>query len=115
MYGTDAVQVVLGEGDTLRGILEVEGFQVVGHARGDAELRRVLDVTHPSVIVLDAGISVPAAIDARTRAVGARLVVIWPDAVRTGSPTNAWIRRPSSTTLGTRFEGRRASQSRVRR
>ena len=42
MYGTDAVQVVLGEGEPglPRVILEVEGFQVVGHARGDAELRR---------------------------------------------------------------------------
>src|SRR5262245_65791866 len=86
VQGTDAVQVVLGEGEPglLRIILEAEGFQVVGQARGDAELRRVLDATHPSVVVLDAGISAPAALDARTRALGARLVLVWPVAVRTG-------------------------------
>jgi hypothetical protein len=78
------VQVVLGEGEPgiLRYVLEAEGFQVVGQARGETELRRVLDVTHPSVIVLDAGISVTAAMDARTRAIGAQLVVVWPNGVR---------------------------------
>lgn len=85
MQEADAVQVVLGEGEPglLRIILEAEGFHVVGQARGDAELRRVLDATHPSVVVLDAGISAPAAMDARTRALGARVVVVWPVAVRT--------------------------------
>ena len=85
VQGADAVQVVLGEGEPglLRIILEAEGFHVVGQARGDAELRRVLDATHPSVVVLDAGISAPAAMDARTRALGARVVVVWPVAVRT--------------------------------
>lgn len=80
------MQVVLGEGEPgiLRIILEAEGFHVVGQARGDAELRRVLDVTHPSVVVLDAGISAPAALDARTRAIGAQLVVVWPIEVKTG-------------------------------
>jgi hypothetical protein len=78
------VQVVLGEGEPgiLRYVLEAEGFQVVGQAAGESELRQVLDVTHPSVIVLDAGISVTAAIDARTRATGAQLVVVWPNDVR---------------------------------
>jgi hypothetical protein len=85
MQGSRAVQVVLGEGEPgiLRFVLEAEGFHVVGQARGEAELRRVLDATHPSVIVLDAGISATAALDARARAVGAQLVVVWPDGVRT--------------------------------
>jgi hypothetical protein len=80
-----AVQVVLGEGEPgiLRFILEAEGFHVVGQARGEAELQRVLDVTHPSVIVLDAGISATAALEARTRTDGAPLVVVWPNGVRT--------------------------------
>jgi hypothetical protein len=80
------VQVVLGEGEPgiLRIILEAEGFHVVGQARGESELRRVLDATHPSVVVLDAGISAPAALDARTRAIGAQLVVVWPIAVKSG-------------------------------
>ena len=84
MRRSSAVQVVLGEGEPgiLRYVLEAEGFQVVGQARGETELRRVLDVTHPSVIVLDAGISVTAAMDARTRAIGAQLVVVWPNGVR---------------------------------
>ena len=79
-----AVQVVLGEGEPgiLRFVLEAEGFQVVGQARGEAELRRVLDATHPSVIVLDAGISASAAVDARSRSLGAQLVVVWPSGVR---------------------------------
>ena len=86
MQGSRAVQVVLGEGEPgiLRLVLEAEGFHVVGQARGEAELRRVLDATHPSVIVLDAGISATAAIDARTRSLGAQLVLVWPLAVRTG-------------------------------
>jgi hypothetical protein len=84
MQGSRAVQVVLGEGEPgiLRFVLEAEGFHIVGQARGESELRHVLDATHPSVIVLDAGISATAAIDARTRATGAQLVVVWPDGVR---------------------------------
>jgi hypothetical protein len=82
--GSRAVQVVLGEGEPgmLRFVLEAEGFHVVGQALGESELRRVLDATNPSVIVLDAGISVMAAIDAKTRATGAQLVVVWPEGVR---------------------------------
>ena len=84
MRGSRAVQVVLGEGEPgiLRFILEAEGFHIVGQARGESELRTVLDATHPSVIVLDAGISAAAAIDARNRATGAQLVVVWPNGVR---------------------------------
>ncbi|HEX5936255.1 MAG TPA: hypothetical protein VFZ75_00975 [Actinomycetota bacterium] len=84
VQGSRAVQVVLGEGEPgiLRVVLESEGFHVVGQARGESELRRILDATHPTVIVLDAGISATAAIDARTRATGAQIVVVWPDDVR---------------------------------
>ena len=80
MDGIGAVRVVLGEGEPgiLRLVLEAEGFQVVGQARGEAELRRVLDVTRPSVIVLDAGISAQAALEARGRGSGTALVVVWP-------------------------------------
>jgi hypothetical protein len=81
--GTAAVQVVLGEGQPgiLRLVLEAEGFQVVGQARGEAELRRVLAVTRPSVIVLDAGISAMAAVEARAERDGISLVVVWPSDV----------------------------------
>jgi hypothetical protein len=114
VQGSRSVQVVLGEGEPglLRLVLEAEGFQVVGQARGESELRRVLDATHPSVIVLDAGISVTAAIDARTRATGAQLVVVWPDGVRASiaddrvDPTSALedlgraVRRAAERTSG---------------
>ena len=85
MQGSGAVQVVLGEGEPgfLRSVLEAEGFHVVGQARGEAELRRILDATHPTVIVLDAGISATAALEARERCTGAQLVVVWPNGVRT--------------------------------
>jgi hypothetical protein len=72
--------VVLGEGEpgVLRLILEAQGFDVVGHARDDGELRTILDLTDPTVVVLDAGISVLAAADTRTRAPRAPIVVVWP-------------------------------------
>jgi hypothetical protein len=77
------VQVVLGEGEPgmLRFVLEAEGFHVVGQARGEDELRRVLAVTSPAVIVLDAGISASAALDARQSSGGASVVVVWPTGV----------------------------------
>jgi hypothetical protein len=76
---TCAVHVVLGEGEPgiLRMVLEAQGFVVVGHARGEEELGEVLAVTHPTVIVLDAGISALAASDVHTRT-GAPVVVVWP-------------------------------------
>jgi hypothetical protein len=72
--------VVLGEGEPgiLRLILEAQGFDVVGHARDDGELRTILDLTDPTVVVLDAGISALAAADTRTRAPRAPIVVVWP-------------------------------------
>lgn len=80
MQALRTIRVVLGEGEPglLRLILEAQGFEVVGHARDDAELLTVLDVTRPSVVVLDAGISVLAAVAARERAHGAPFVVVWP-------------------------------------
>ena len=62
------VQVVLGEAERtgiLRFVLEGEGFDIVGMASTDEELERVLLGARPSVIVLDGGISVAAALEAR--------------------------------------------------
>ena len=84
MQGTRAVQVVLGEGEPgiLRLILEAQGFHVVAHARTDDDLRRVVELTDPSVIVLDAGISALAAEEVQIRSDGVPIVVVWPkDAV----------------------------------
>lgn len=79
------VQVVLGEAERtdglLRFILEAEGFDVVGLASDDQELARVLRGARPAAVVLDGGISVAAALEARQRSRGAALVVVWPDGV----------------------------------
>jgi hypothetical protein len=79
------VQVVLGEAERadglLRFVLEAEGFDLIGMASNDEELSRVLRGAKPSVLVLDGGISVAAALDARQRIDGAALVVVWPDGV----------------------------------
>lgn len=79
------VQVVLGEGERtdglLRFVLEAEGFDIVGLASDDHELARVLRGARPAVVVLDGGISVAAALEARQRSDGAALVVVWPDGV----------------------------------
>ncbi len=79
------VQVVLGEAERtdglLRFILEGEGFDIIGLASDDHELARVLRGARPDVVVLDGGISAAAAVEARERAEGASLVVVWPDGV----------------------------------
>jgi hypothetical protein len=79
------VQVVLGEAERtdglLRFVLEAEGFDIVGLASDDDELVRVLRGARPAVVVLDGGISVAAALEARQRSHGAALVVVWPDGV----------------------------------
>jgi hypothetical protein len=79
------VQVVLGEAERtdglLRFILEGEGFDIIGLASDDDELARVLRGARPEVVVLDGGISAPAALEARDRVEGASLVVVWPDGV----------------------------------
>jgi hypothetical protein len=77
-------RVVLGEAEPdgwLRFVLEGEGADIVGHATSDEELGRVLGGVVPDVIVLDAGISAAAALDARERADGAAIVVVWPSGV----------------------------------
>lgn len=79
------VQVVLGEAERtdglLRFVLEAEGFDIVGLASDDEELVRVLRGARPAAVVLDGGISVAAALEARKRSRGAALVVVWPDGV----------------------------------
>ena len=78
------VQVVLGEAERtgiLRFVLEGEGFDIIGMASSDEELERVLVGARPSVIVLDGGISAAAALEARERATGASMVVVWPAGV----------------------------------
>jgi len=79
------VQVVLGEAERtdglLRFVLEAEGFDIVGLASDDDELARVLRGARPTVVVLDGGISVAAALEAKQRSNGAALVVVWPDGV----------------------------------
>ncbi len=79
------VQVVLGEAERtdglLRFVLEAEGFDIIGLASDDEELGRVLRGARPAVVVLDGGISVAAALEARRRSRGAALVVVWPDGV----------------------------------
>jgi hypothetical protein len=79
------VQVVLGEAERtdglLRFVLEAEGFDIVGLASDDEELGRVLRGARPAVVVLDGGISVAAALEARRHSRGAALVVVWPDGV----------------------------------
>src|SRR4026208_277588 len=82
------VQVVLGEAERtdglLRFVLEAEGFDIVGLAPGDGELARVLRGARPTVVVLDGGISVAAALEAKQRSNGAALVVVWPDGASAG-------------------------------
>ena len=99
MQTARAVQVVLGEGEPgiLRSILEAQGFDVVGHARGDDELRRIVPLTHPTVMVFDAGISALAVIDAQIRSDYVPIVVVWPK----GTYTSAAEERvdPSSALL----------------
>jgi hypothetical protein len=83
-----SIPVVLGEAEPdagiLRFVLEGEGFDIVGMASSDDELERVLRGARPSVIVLDAGISARAALEAKEQASGATLVVVWPHDVVAG-------------------------------
>jgi hypothetical protein len=76
------LQVVLGEAEPddgfLRFVLEGEGFDIVGMASTDGELERVLRGARPDVVVVDAGISARAALEAKEQANGAALVVVWP-------------------------------------
>jgi hypothetical protein len=81
----ERIQVVLGEAepdsDFLRFVLEGEGFDLIGLATSDEELEVVLEGAQPSVIVLDGAISATAALEAKERAPGSSLVVVWPEGV----------------------------------
>lgn len=86
-----AVRVVLADASssgTLHYLLEAEGFQVVGSASDEWELRRVLrqDI-RPDVIVLDRDITVGSVAIASSYAPDAQVIVIWPDGVQ--APTGA--------------------------
>jgi hypothetical protein len=86
-----AVRVVLAEREapgSLHYLLEAEGFQVVGCASDEAELRRVLaQGVRADVIVLDRDISAPSAEVAVEQEPEAFVVVIWPDGVQPLSGT----------------------------
>jgi hypothetical protein len=81
----EPLQVVLGEADSsaslLRFVLEGEGFHIVGMAGCDDDLLRVLAGARPSAVVLDAGISAPAALEVRERYPDVPLVLVWPRGV----------------------------------
>jgi hypothetical protein len=86
-----AVRVVLADASssgTLHYLLEAEGFQVVGSASDEWELRRLLrqDI-RPDVIVLDRDITVESVAVASSYAPEAQVIVIWPDGVQ--APTGA--------------------------
>lgn len=86
-----AVRVVLADASssgTLHYLLEAEGFQVVGSASDEWELRRLLrqDI-RPDVIVLDRDITVASVAIATSCAPEAQVIVIWPDGVQ--APTGA--------------------------
>ena len=80
------IRVVVGEGRTaqrglLRFVLEGEGFDVVGEARGSADLSDVIDVQKPDVVVLDDGIGVTAVSMVHELSPQAKVVLVWPSAV----------------------------------
>jgi hypothetical protein len=86
-----AVRVVLADASssgTLHYLLEAEGFQVVGSASDEWELRRLLrqDI-RPDVIVLDRDITVASVAIASSYAPEAQVIVLWPDGVQ--APTGA--------------------------
>ena len=69
--------------DSLRYLLDAEGFLVIGCASDETQLKRVLRRgLDPDVVVLDTDISVPSVLLARERAPSAHIVVLWPDGVQ---------------------------------
>ena len=83
---TRRVRIVVGEGRTaqqglLRFVLEGEGFDVVGEAKGAADLSRVIEENEPDVVVLDDGIGVMAVSMVHEVAPQAKVVLVWPAAV----------------------------------
>jgi CheY-like chemotaxis protein len=80
------VRIVVGEGRTaqrglLRFVLEGEGFDVVGEAKGTADLSAVIEAKEPDVVVLDDGIGVMAVSMVHEVAPRAKIVLVWPSAV----------------------------------
>ncbi|MDQ4107223.1 MAG: hypothetical protein M3138_00240, partial [Actinomycetota bacterium] len=80
------IRVVVGEGRTaqrglLRFVLEGEGFDVVGEARGSADLSGVIDEQRPDVVVLDDGIGVMAVSMVHEVSPQSKVVLVWPSAV----------------------------------
>lgn len=80
------IRIVVGEGRTaqqglLRFVLEGEGFDVVGEARGSADLTGVIEDHEPDVVVLDDGIGVMAVSMVHEVAPHAKVVLVWPSAV----------------------------------
>jgi hypothetical protein len=83
---TRPARIVVGEGRTaqqglLRFVLEGEGFDVVGEARGTADLTGVIEANDPDVVVLDDGIGVMAVSMVHEVAPRAKVVLVWPSAV----------------------------------
>jgi len=80
------IRIVVGEGRTaqqglLRFVLEGEGFDVVGEAKGTADLSAVIEAKEPDVVVLDDGIGVVAVSMVHDVAPHAKIVLVWPSAV----------------------------------
>ena len=83
---TRRVRIVVGEGRTaqqglLRFVLEGEGFDVVGEAKGVADLSGEIEANQPDVVVLDDGIGVMAVSMVHEVAPQAKIVLVWPSAV----------------------------------
>ena len=80
------VRIVVGEGRAaqqglLRFVLEGEGFDVVGEAKGTADLAGMIESNEPDVVVLDDGIGVIAVSMIHEIAPQAKVVLVWPSAV----------------------------------
>jgi hypothetical protein len=80
------IRIVVGEGRTaqqglLRFVLEGEGFDVVGEAKGTADLSAMIEAEEPDVVVLDDGIGVVAVSMVHEVAPRAKIVLVWPSAV----------------------------------
>lgn len=80
------IRIVVGEGRTaqrglLRFVLEGEGFDVVGEARGSADLSSAIEAQRPDVVVLDDGIGVTAISMVHEIDPQAKVVLVWPSFV----------------------------------
>jgi len=80
------IRIVVGEGRTaqrglLRFVLEGEGFDVVGEARGSADLSSAIEAQRPDVVVLDDGIGVTAVSMVHELDPHAKVVLVWPSFV----------------------------------